>query len=185
MPAGTATQTNTAYTGSGILGGAGAGSVHYGTSTNNDNGNGNNNNNGNGSNNDNGSGNSQEGNQNTASVQTGGETNLSFWIEQVIIGKQYVLHAVDGEKTLREFGGKVKVVIHLELPHEDAGKTMYAVFRTADGTLKAFQISYSILKSELVFVADTLGEFVLVAFDFEGEEFSKEFYEALEQIVEI
>ena len=201
MPAGTATQTNTAYTGSGILGGAGAGSVHYGTSTNNDNGNGNNNNNGNGnnnnngngnnnnngngSNNDNGSGNSQKGNQDAAFVQTGGETNLSFWIEQVIIGKQYVLHAVDGEKTLREFGGKVRVVIHLELPHEDAGKTMYAVFRTADGTLKAFQISYSILKSELVFVADTLGEFVLVAFDFEGEEFSKEFYEALEQIVEI
>ena len=30
-----------------------------------------------------------------------------------------------------------------------------------------------------------LGDFSIVAFDFDGEEFSPEFYEALEQIVEI
>ncbi len=130
-------------------------------------------------------GNGQDGNQDAASVQTGGVTNSSFWVEQVTAGESYVLHAEEGEETLSECGGKVKVVIHRELSAEDAVKTMYAVFRAADGTLKAFRVSYSRLKSELSFETDMLGDFTLVAFDFDGEEYSPEFYEALEQIVEI
>ena len=62
---------------------------------------------------------------------------------------------------------------------------MYAVFRDANNTLKAFRVSYSRLKSELSFDTDMLGDFTLVAFDFDGVEFSPEFYEALEKIVEI
>ena len=66
-----------------------------------------------------------------------------------------------------------------------AGQKVYAVFRDANNTLKAFRVSYSRLKSEMSFVTDCLGEFILVEFDFEGVEFSPEFYEALEKIVEI
>ncbi len=155
-----------------------------------DNGNGNGDNgNGNGDNeneNENGdNGNGQDGDQDAASVQTGGVTNPSFWVEQVTAGESYVLHAEEGEQTLSECGGRVKVFIRRELSAEDAGKTMYAVFRASDGTLKAFRVSYSRLKSELSFETDMLGDFTLVAFDFDGVEFSPKFYEALEKIVEI
>ncbi|MBQ5757189.1 MAG: hypothetical protein IIV93_01610, partial [Clostridia bacterium] len=96
-----------------------------------------------------------------------------------------VLHATEGEKTFNEVGGHVKVVIPWELSPMGAGQKVYAVFRDANNTLKAFRVSYSRLKSEMSFVTDCLGEFILVEFDFEGVEFSPEFYEALEQIVEI
>ena len=204
-PESPATRTNTTFTGSGILGKKGNNS-----SSNRDNGDGNGDNgdgngdngdgngdNGNG-NGDNGNGNGDNGNGNggnmgdtsndsteTATIHTGENTNSSFWVEQITVGEQYVLHATEGEKTLNEVGGHVKVVIPWELSPIGAAQKVYAVFRDANNTLKAFRVSYSRLKSELSFDTDMLGDFTLVAFDFDGVEFSPEFYEALEKIVEI
>ena len=68
------------------------------------------------------------------------------------------------------------------LPAQDADKALYVVFRNADGTLTALRARYSRVKGELRFEADRLGPFVVVAFDFEGEEFSEAFYAALEEL---
>ncbi|MBQ1770633.1 MAG: hypothetical protein II000_01615 [Clostridia bacterium] len=211
-PESPATRTNTTFTGSGILGNKGNNSSSNSDNGNGngDNGNGNGDNgngngdNGNGNgdngngNGDNGNGNGDNGNGNggnmgdtsndsteTATIHTGENTNSSFWVEQITVGEQYVLHATEGEKTFNEVGGHVKVVIPWELSPMGAGQKVYAVFRDANNTLKAFRVSYSRLKSEMSFVTDCLGEFILVEFDFEGVEFSPEFYEALEKIVEI
>ena len=59
------------------------------------------------------------------------------------------------------------------------------VFRDDDGKLHAIRASYSRLKGELRFEADMLGRFVIVAFDYDGEEFSDAFYEALAQQKEL
>ncbi len=177
-PESPATRTNTTFTGSGILGNLGNNSSDNGDNGNGDNGNGDNGNGGT-------TGDTSNESTETATVQTGGNTGSSFWVEQITAGEQFVLHASDGEKTLRGKGGHVKVVIPWELSPIGAGKKVYAVFRGADGMLKAFRTTFSRLKLELSFVADCLGEFVLVEIDFEGEEFSPEFYEALEQIVNI
>ena len=55
------------------------------------------------------------------------------------------------------------------------------MFRNADGSLTAFRASYDPLSGRLSFECDRLGDFVIVAFAFAGEEYSEAFYEALEE----
>ena len=181
-PATPATHTSTTFTGSGILGGYKPGSS--------DNGNGNGNgDNGNGNGNGSTDGSSDDieddkEHESSAAVLTDGTPNASFWVEQKTDAGHFELHASDGAETLREFGGQVTVVMHFDPPKKAASKTYYAVFRNADGTT-AIRASYSLLKSELRFEADRLGEFIIVAFDFDGVEFSYEFYKALAQLEEL
>ncbi len=51
--------------------------------------------------------------------------------------------------------------------------------------MTAFRASYSLLSRILRFETDRLGEFVVVAFDFDGVEFSPDFYKALAQLEEL
>ena len=197
-PAGTATQTGTVFTGSGILGGNGAGSVHYGSTNHNDpiepdddNGK------ENGAPDDNGKENGDPGRTEGAPDDNGKENGdpgrtetvtapqaATVWVDAQSDGIHYTLCAAEGEKTLRDLGGRVSVSMRYELPPQDTGKALYAVFRNADGTITAARARYSGLKGELSFETDRLGTFVIVAFDFDGEEFSDAFYAALEDLLE-
>ena len=62
---------------------------------------------------------------------------------------------------------------------------MFAVFRKTDGTLAVFEAHYDPLTGQLVFDADLAGEFVVVAFAFDGEPFTEDFYLALADLAEI
>ena len=66
-----------------------------------------------------------------------------------------------------------------------AEKTIYVVFRDAAGKLVAFRANYGQLTGKLHFRTDQLGRFVILAFDFDGEEFSDAFYKALAACAEI
>ena len=55
------------------------------------------------------------------------------------------------------------------------------VFRNEDGTLTAIRATYSNITGLLRFITYRLGTFMVIGFDFDGEEFSEEFYEALAQ----
>ena len=180
-PAGVATQTGTLFTGSGILGGSGAGSVHYGSTNHNDpiepdddNGK------ENGAPDDNGKENGDPGRTETVTAPQA----ATVWVNAQSDGIHYTLCAAEGEKTLRDLGGRVSASMRYELPPQDTGKALYAVFRNADGTISAARARYSGLKGELSFETDHLGTFVIVAFDFDGEEFSDAFYAALEDLLE-
>ena len=181
-PAGTSTQTGTVFTGSGILGGSGAGSVHYGST---------NHSNQSGTDDDNGTGNGgTDSTTGKTETEPAAETvtmtrPATVWVEAQSDGIRYILCAAEGEKTLRDLGGCVSVSMRYELPPQDAGKALYAVFRNADGTITAARARYSGLKGELSFETDRLGTFVIVAFDFDGEEFSDAFYAALEDLPEL
>ena len=181
-PAGTSTQTGTVFTGSGILGGSGAGSVHYGST---------NHSNQSGTDDDNGTGNGgTDSTTGKTETEPAAETvtmtrPATVWVEAQSDGIRYILCAAEGEKTLRDLGGRVSVSMRYELPPQDAGKALYAVFRNADGTITAVRARYSGLNGELCFEADRLGTFVIVAFDFDGEEFSDAFYAALEDLPEL
>ena len=59
------------------------------------------------------------------------------------------------------------------------------VFRNKDNSLTAVRATYSNITQYLVFIADRLGEFMVVGFDFDGKEFSPEFYEALAKLPEL
>ncbi|MBR6352953.1 MAG: hypothetical protein IKS25_02415, partial [Oscillospiraceae bacterium] len=126
------------------------------------------------------------GGENNGEATVGGERDqqrqdAQLWVEEEKPGERYVLRASEGEKTLAELGGRATVSMRYTPPADSTGKTYYVVFRDSDGTLRAFRASYSRLKGELRFETDMLGEFTVVAFDFDGEEFSDAFYEALEE----
>ena len=95
---------------------------------------------------------------------------------------QYVVLALEGEKTLEELGGKATISMNYTLPADYAGKPLYVVFRNEDGTLTAIRATYSNITGLLRFITDRLGTFVVVGFDFDGKEFSEEFYAALAQL---
>ena len=95
---------------------------------------------------------------------------------------QYVVLALEGEKTLEELGGKATISMNYTLPAEYADQPLYVVFRNEDGTLTAIRATYSNITGLLRFLTDRLGTFMVVGFDFDGLEFSEEFYAALAQL---
>ena len=50
---------------------------------------------------------------------------------------------------------------------------------------KAYAARYDAAEGQLIFETELLGKFTVVAFDFEGEEFSDLFYELLAQLREV
>ena len=206
---GVVTTTNMAYTGNGILGGSGAGSVQGGsaqsiltgigiTKPTSDNTNGNSGDNTGGTNNDSGDTGSQTGNQEgeaeTATLAAGGTGDAQqtlVWAELASAAgndaassaeTRYIVRAREGNKTLRELGGTASVVMKYTPPAEYAGKPLYVVFRNEDGSLTAIKATYSRITGQLRFMTDRLGTFMVVGFEFEGEEFSEEFYAALSEL---
>ncbi|MBR6207833.1 MAG: hypothetical protein IKQ69_02435 [Oscillospiraceae bacterium] len=180
---GASTSTNTSYTGSGVLGGPGAGSVPGGTQFPILRGAGIHRTQPNDDDPSNHSGGQQLGQTNTEADQ--GLSDADFWVEPDETGTCSVLCAVDGEATLKAHGGVASVSMSYTPPEGSTAKSFYVVFRDSSGTLRAFRASYSRLRSELSFEAECLGRFVVVAFDFDGEVFSDAFYEALAQREEL
>ena len=184
------TMTGMIYTGSGILGG-GAGNVNFGTpgsdpensgDPEDDNGNGN------------GGGEKQpekekekekekkkpqENKEKTETAVAG----LQVWATQE--AGAYALHAKTGDREISRLDGYVDVFLDYTPATRTTGKTIYIVFRDADGRFIAFHASYGQLTGKLHFRTNQLGRFVIVSFDFDGEEFSDAFYEALAALPEI
>ena len=189
------TQTGTLFTGSGILGGSGAGSVNIGRPG--------------------GNGNTNVNPTPTptpvpvpepdpvplvAIVEEAPEEAPLIWAKVVPAATndagsstetQYVLLALEGEKTLKELGGQATVAMNYTPPEEYVGKPLYVVFRDENNKLVAFRATYSNITGLLRFITDRLGTFMIVGFDFdvtdipEGEDFPPEFYEALAQLPEL
>jgi hypothetical protein len=103
----------------------------------------------------------------------------------------YVVRTLEGEKTLKDLGGKAAVSMSYTPPAEYEGKTLYVVFRDENNKLVAFRATYSDNAHLLRFITDRLGEFMVVGFDYdvtdipEGEDFPDEFYEALAKLPEL
>jgi hypothetical protein len=55
----------------------------------------------------------------------------------------------------------------------------------SEETLKAYRAEYNEETAQLSFETAQLGEFVITAHDFDGEEFSSEFYDKLEKTKEV
>ena len=91
---------------------------------------------------------------------------------------------INGAQT-NELSAPVKVEMDCELPEEFRGKPVYAVFanvdKASDETLTAVSAAYDEEAGKLTFETSQLGEFIVVAFEFDGEEFSPEFYDELEK----
>ena len=97
---------------------------------------------------------------------------------------QYVVIALEGEKTLEELGGKATVIMDYTVPAEYAGKRLYVIFRNKDGSLTAIPATYS--KGLLRFITDRLGTFMVVGLDYDIDKISeKEFYVALAELPEL
>ena len=75
-----------------------------------------------------------------------------------------------------------KVTVRFDYPAPAAEGQLFAVFRNADGSLTAFPARYDAITGQLVFSGDKLGNFVVVCIDYEGELYTKEFYDLLETI---
>lgn len=173
----TVTATLTANTGTGILGGSGAGSMQGGTGT---------------------SilrgaeskpaGGSQEnspaGNENPGGSAADPAAELTY----IVTEKQDCLNLSvfrDGQQV--NFLGLSKIAIRTPytLPSGFDVSRLYVVFRNADGSLTAVAAKYDAASGELTFETGNTGDFVVVSFSFSGTEFSSEFYAALAELSEV
>ena len=97
----------------------------------------------------------------------------------------YDLSAFINGAQINELSAPVKVEMDYELPEELRGKPVYAVLanedKASDETLTAVSAAYDEEAGKLAFETSQLGEFIIVAFEFDGEEFSPEFYDELEK----
>ena len=187
---GSVMSTNTSMTGSGIIGGSGAGSISGGSGIeltiptgNNGNGNGDNGN-GNGDN-----GNGSEDPSPPVNPQPAPQQNVVVTVtQQDPAGQQaasleeidsvFTLSAVSEGQTLTGLSGTVTV--RFTCPAPKTGGMIFAVFRNDDGSLKVFRARYDRISGQLVFQTDMLGDFAVVCIDYDGELYSEEFYALLE-----
>ena len=166
---GVTTDTNTSFTGSGVLGGSGAGSVSGGARRL-----------------------ALTGNRSTSigsEVEPAPEPaptaaqpadDLRVWTEELIQTKGcFLLHIERGGRTLGRLAAPVKVRMEYAPDADAADKPLYAVFRDVDGTLTAFAAQYDPDTGILSFSSHISGKFIIVAFDYDGEPFTEDFYLAL------
>ena len=162
------TATNTSFTGTGVLGGNGAGSVSGGTKslavT--------------------GIRRSSETSEQDSVTDPEPEETAGFhvWVEELHEEGCFELHLEIAGKAVRRLMKPVKVRMAYTLTDGSESKPLYAVFRDTDGSLKAFEAYFDPATGILSFNSDMAGRFVVVSFDFEGEPFSEEFYQALAKL---
>ena len=97
----------------------------------------------------------------------------------------YVLHrSVNGTEVFTLDGTAEVRMDYRPAAGQDAAK-LYVVFRNTDGTLHAVRARYDAAAGKLIFTADRCGRFVVLAFDYAGEEFSNGFYEELAKTEEV
>ena len=168
---GTVSSTSTSFTGSGILGGAGAGSVRYGSTTYvlRD----------------------GEANSSPAHAANSAETKETPVGDlRVIVSKKddriWIARAFSGTREIMDLLGQaVSARISLLLPDDWNDGSVFAVFISNDGSLAAFRSVYDPIRGEISFDTDLLGEFILVSFDYSGVLFSDDFYAALSMLPEV
>ncbi len=97
----------------------------------------------------------------------------------------YNLTAYINGVQVSELSGTVTVEMEYVLPEDFRDKPLYAVFvnedETSDETFAAVRAEYDEEKRILTFETSQLGEFTITAFEFDGKEFSPEFYDELEK----
>ena len=77
-------------------------------------------------------------------------------------------------------GAKVRARMRFTLPDGWNKNSVFAVFRLPGGGLKAVKATVDPANGLLTFYTDTLGEFTLVSFEYTGTLYTPEFYDALE-----
>ncbi len=173
LPVGGFSSTSTIFTGSGILGGNGAGSLSGGSCNQIDFG----------------SGNSDPDPEpepdDPVTPSTPGDSagETSLWRVVVTDSSNYLrVTCYNGTQEVINPGRKVTAKMNFVLPSGWDFQAIYAVFRNADGTLTAFKAQYTGSDGMLRFDTDLTGIFALVSFPFDGEPFSADFYAALEEL---
>ena len=173
---GTITTTNTSFTGTGVLGGSGAGSVGGGRS----------------SVLFRGSANSHQTPDpvvpdpvvcNPVVPDPVPVDTPAAW--RVIVsagGRYYTVRVYNGAREVLNPGVKMTARMNFTLPDGWDAEAIFAVFRNADGSLTAFKAAYDPIAGTLTFHTDCTGTFALVSFPFEGTPYSDAFYEALAQL---
>ncbi len=79
-----------------------------------------------------------------------------------------------------EFTEEIEIRMNYKVPSDQKGRNLYVVFRNEKGKLEAVRANIDPVSGKLVFRTDKpIGRFVIIALDFDGEEFSPEFYELL------
>ena len=179
---GSVMSTNTSMTGSGIIGGSGAGSISGGSGIelniptgSNGNGNGDN---GNGSDDPSPVVNPQAPQQNVVVTVTQQDPAGQQAASLEDISSVFSLSAVSDGQILTGLSGSVTV--RFSCPAPQTGGMIFAVFRAEDGSLKVFRARYDRISGQLVFQTDMLGDFAVVCIDCDGELYSEEFYALLE-----
>ena len=108
---------------------------------------------------------------------------LRVWTEAPVQeGGCYRLHIEQGGKALSRLAAPVTVSVKLTPAAGMESKPLFAVFRDESGVLRAFRADYDPATGTLSFAADIAGEFVVVAFAYDGELFTEEFYRALAEL---
>ena len=101
----------------------------------------------------------------------------------------YVLSAYKDGTALTKLEKPAEVAMDYEIPQEFRNKVLYAVFagedKMSEETLKAYKAEYDEKTGQLSFETAQLGEFVITAYNFDGEEFSPGFYDKLEKTKEV
>lgn len=183
--------TQTSMTGSGILGGSGAGSITGGAGSSIFTGSGITNNSG--SSDDDENSNDDDSNNDHAPVvnpQPGAQQNVVVTVtsNDDTAGQQaasleeldtvYTVSASVEGHTVAELTGMVTV--RFSCPAPETNVMIFAVFRDSNSSLKVFRARYDRITGQLVFECDMLGDFAVVCVDYKGDLTSDEFYALLE-----
>ena len=120
-------------------------------------------------------------------AEDGGEAaaGLQTWVEPETGDGVFTLRAMQDWRELEVLEGGVEVCFSYTPEAEMAGKPLYAVFRNEDGRLVAVRAVYDPVTGKLRFLTKRFGRFMILGFDFEGEEFSPDFYAALAGLPEL
>ena len=100
-------------------------------------------------------------------------------------GKYYTVRVYLGIREIAEPGQKMTARMKFTLPAGWNKSAVFAVFRDADNTLKAFRAEYDEENRTLTFDTDLTGTFALVCFPYAGDPCSPEFYSALAELFDI
>ncbi len=114
------------------------------------------------------------------------EETISVRVAENRVEKVFSLIVETSEGTqLHTLETKIKVTMKYSIPASKRGKTLYVVFRNTDKTLEIIKAVYDSDTGELIFETDRTGKFVVVAFDFDGDETFPGFYDALALLDEV
>ena len=130
-------------------------------------------------------GNGQGGESGGAEDGSDAAADLLIWVEPEAGEGVFTLHAAQDGRELEAPEGGVEVSFSYTPEAEKAGKPLYAVFRNEDGSLVAVRAVYDPVTGKLRFLTKRFGRFMILGFDFEGEEFSPDFYAALAALDEL